>query len=684
MPKIRVAILTVSDTASQDPSTDQSGPAIAHIFTEHGHECTTTAIVPDDEPRIRDIVKTWSEEGVADLIITTGGTGFGVRDRTPEAISPLIERQAPGIVHLLLASSLQKTPFAALSRPVAGTIRNTLVVTLPGSVKAVEENTTALLSGGVAAHAVDLIKGGSGHLIHAALAEGIISSVSSDSECSSVSPPTPAETQLHHHHHFHHHRHHQHGDISHSSPQPRTVLSHDPSGPVSARHRISPYPLHSLEYALGKILTEVLPLPEKELPVTSALSGYILAEDVFAPNDAPRTATTNVDGYAVRSTDPPGIYKVLTSHTLPAGQPVPPGHVYRINTGAPLPPGTDAVLMVEDTRLHSTSFSSNPLEADQEENEVDCLAQLDPGENVRTPGSDAKEGDLVLEKGTVLHAHGGEIGTLAFVGRKTVQVYKKPIVAILSTGNELVDLQGTEQTLSAGEERQQGKDGWSGIWDVNRPSLRAALEGLGYTVLDLGIVPDDLQCHITALRRGLADADIVLTTGGTSMGASDLLKPVIERHLDGTIHFGRVKMKPGKPTTFATVPSDKVEGGIPVFALPGNPASALVTFHVFVVPALRRLGGWPVGRCHLPRVRVKIHHPMTLDPRVEFHRVIIRAEQDGLKAYSTGGQRSSRVASLAGANGLVSLPVLTEGGPKVLEAGEYADAIVIGELHAKY
>lgn len=181
----------------------------------------------------------------------------------------------------------------------------------------------------------------------------------------------------------------------------------------------------------------------------------------------------------------------------------------------------------------------------------------------------------------------------------------------------------------------------------------------------------------------------MLTTGGTSMGASDLLKPVIERHLNGTIHFGRVKIKPGKPTTFATVPvapqSGEAQRHVPVFALPGNPASALVTFHLFVVPALRRLGGWPVWMCQLPKVKVKLQHAMQLDPRVEYHRVVVRAEEDGLKAYSTGGQRSSRVASLAGANGLVQLPALTsEGVPKVLQPGETAEAILIGELRVKY
>ena len=127
----------------------------------------------------------------------------------------------------------------------------------------------------------------------------------------------------------------------------------------------------------------------------------------------------------------------------------------------------------------------------------------------------------------------------------------------------------------------------------------ALLSPLSHALTELS-----LEDHIRALRKGLAEADIIVTTGGTSMGASDLLKPVIERHLNGTIHFGRVKVKPGKPTTFATVPTPK--GTVPIFALPGNPASALVTFHVFVIPALRRLAGWPVSRSHLPRIKVQV------------------------------------------------------------------------------
>jgi gephyrin len=165
-----------------------------------------------------------------------------------------------------------------------------------------------------------------------------------------------------------------------------------------------------------------------------------------------------------------------------------------------------------------------------------------------------------------------------------------------------------------------GDEGW-GIWDTNRPSLQAVLEGMGYEVVDIGIVRDEyalsvcfylplstllyrIQAHVAAIQRGLDEADILLTTGGTSMGPTDLLKPVIERHFSGTVHFGRVAVKPGKPTTFATIPwKDLLK---PIFALPGNPASALVTFQIFVVPALRKMGGWKKEMWNLPKVNVTV------------------------------------------------------------------------------
>ncbi|CDO73824.1 hypothetical protein BN946_scf185015.g153 [Trametes cinnabarina] len=648
------------------------------MLTKSGYVCKHLVIVPDDEIRIRTVVLAWCYQGDIDWIVTTGGTGFGVRDRTPEAIKPLLEREAPGLVHLLLSASLQATPLGALSRPVAGTIRHTLIITLPGSVKAVQENLAALLNAGVVNHAIELVRGGSGSAVHAQLAaEGV--RVPSEGSVSSRG----GEAGAHHHHHHHGH--------GHEPPRPRSVLSNDPSLPVHTRLRESPFPLVSVAEAFLTILKETKALNIYEHGVTPDLRGHVIAEDVYALHNVPLSPSTNVDGYALRcknffsrdallrtsadmilakATDPPGIYKVLTSRTHALSTPLPPGAVFRVNTGGPLPVGADAVIMVEDTRLHSTQRS--PSGEEFEEDEIETLAQVEPWENVREPGSDVRRGELVLERGTIVNAAGGEIGTLVFVGRTKVNVIRKPVVALLSTGNELLDVQSPHPLPG---------DGWGGVWDTNRPSLQAALEGLGYQVIDLGIVPDSLDAHVATLRRGLESADILITTGGTSMGVGDLLKPVIERHLNGTIHFGRVKVKPGKPTTFATIPTPNGRSErVPIFALPGNPASALVMFHVFVIPALRKLGGWPESRCRLPSVRVQIQESMRLDPRPEYHRAIIRAAPAGFKAYSTGGQRSSRVASLKGANGLIALPARGERGPSKLEIGDFVEAIVIGEL----
>ncbi|TEB32222.1 hypothetical protein FA13DRAFT_1841858, partial [Coprinellus micaceus] len=255
--------------------------------------------------------------------------GFGVRDTTPEAlacssqaISGLITREAPGLVHLMLSSSLKQTPMAALSRPIAGTIGSTLVRTLPGSVKAVNENLEALFTAGLIEHALDLIRGGSGKAVHAAMG-------------SSQGPAPTANPCEGHHRHHHHHHHHHHGR-HHHAPKPRSTaaLSHDPSAPASARHRHSPYAILSSKEALKYIEEQVTPLPAENRKVIHTLRGYVLAEDIHAPFDAPPTATTSVDGYSnlFTASDLPGVYKVVTSSTHKISDPLPEGTIYRIYT----------------------------------------------------------------------------------------------------------------------------------------------------------------------------------------------------------------------------------------------------------------------------------------------------------------------------------------------------------------
>ncbi|KZW04199.1 hypothetical protein EXIGLDRAFT_599420 [Exidia glandulosa HHB12029] len=655
------AVLTISDRASADASIDTSGPIIRSKL-----ESTTSlrffgsAIVPDDVSRIRDAVRSFCAEKQVDLVITTGGTGFGVRDCTPEAIGPLLERQAPGIVHLLVSSSLAKTPFAALSRPVAGTIGSTLVITLPGSAKAVKECVDALLAGGILGHALDLITGGSGEGVHKALA----------SAPAAAAPESREHAHAHDHAHTHHHHDHSH---SHGHTHARPRLAQDPSASVALRQRVSPFPIIPLEDALAIIADTVPVLTPISANVGPHLRGHVLAEDVYAPNDAPENMTTNVDVYAAR--EPAGTYQVLSAQSWSdRSKPIPRGHIYRINTGAPLPLGCDAVVMVEDTELVSSELDHSGKAT--EEKQVKILVQVAAQENVRLPGSDVKKGDLVLRKGQVITPLGGEVGTLAFVGKKDASPRRKPVVALLSTGNELRD-------LSEDQNAHEDTEAWGGIWDTNRPSLHTALASLGYEVVDFGIVPDDFVGHRDKIKAALNKADLVLTTGGSSMGSSDLLKPVIE-DLGGIIHFGRVAVKPGKPTTFATVAHEGARADKVIFALPGNPASALVCFNLFVIPALRRLAGFDKQRCQLPRVRVQAKS-MRLDPRPEFHRAVIRRTATGqLKAYSTGGQRSSRVASLSGANGLVALPGWKEGEKRTLDKDELADAVVVGEIEMEW
>jgi gephyrin len=308
----------------------------------------------------------------------------------------------------------------------------------------------------------------------------------------------------------------------------------------------------------------------------------------------------------------------------------------------------------------------------KEEKEVEILADnVKSGENVREVGSDIKAGEVILRKGEEISATSGELGLLASVGKVEVMVYKRPVVGVLSTGDEIVphDRPGP---LRQGEVR-----------DCNRPTVMAAVQSWGFEIVDLGIArdkPGDLE---QTLRDALRRVDLIVTTGGVSMGELDLLKPTIERSLGGTIHFGRVAMKPGKPTTFATIPVKDNTGERVlkvIFSLPGNPASAVVTLHLFVLPSLHHASG--ISPAGLPKVVVTLAHEINLDPqRAEYHRAVITIGRDGLLyASSTGGQRSSKVGSLKSANALLCLSA----GTKTLVKGEKVEAMLMGKIRSEF
>lgn len=461
----------------------------------------------------------------------------------------------------------------------------------------------------------------------------------------------------------------------------------------------------SVDEAL-KLISEHTPGPEVvEVPVTTALVGSVVTEDVYSGEAVPAYRASIVDGYAVIAPESPtsgpstkGVFPVASVTYANAGgvlSPLEPGTIARITTGAPLPANANAVVMVEDTVLESTTPDGN------EEATVEILTgDIKPKENVREPGSDVALGSRILQKGDQITSVGGELGLLAATGTKTVKVFKKPCIGVLSTGDELVE-HNAPVTLQGSQ-----------IRDSNRPSLLSCLASWGFPTVDLGIVRDtagELEQSLRDALRGVgqtdsSNIDVIVTTGGVSMGELDLLKPTIERSLGGTIHFGRVSMKPGKPTTFATIPfkpsttttsssSQSERQSKLIFSLPGNPASALVTLNLFVLPSLHKLMGLGErcaylslpGTLGLPLVSVALAHPFPLDSkRTDYHRAIVTASRtDGrLYASSTGlegvGQRSSRVGSMASANALV---VLQPGSGKA-EKGRLVQALMLGNVIA--
>ncbi|KAI0403747.1 molybdenum cofactor synthesis domain-containing protein [Xylaria palmicola] len=673
--QFKVALLIVSTTAAKDPSTDSAQAVLSDVLEKEGGgkwQLVDTKIVSDVVTQIQRQIMLWTDAAAesVNLIVTTGGTGFATSDNTPEAVSALLHKQAPGLVHGMLAASLQVTPFAMMSRPVAGVRNNTIIVTLPGSPKGARENLEAILK--MLPHACQQAAGVDSRALHAGGVKKL------EAEAGVASGPPAAQTQSHSHHdHGHHHGHghgHGHGGLVRHPHPSASPMSNDPSLGPSRRSRESPYPMLSVEDALQKI-RENTPAPEiVTTKVDTSLTGRVLAEDVSAREHVPGFRASIVDGYAVvvpADGRMHGVFPVVSvSHAAPGrGKEVKElkeGEVARITTGAPLPPGATAVIMVEDTVLKTMTDDG------KEEKEVEIMANdIEEGENVRDVGSDIKAQDIILSRGELISAVGGEIGLLAAVGVREVKTYRKPVVGVLSTGDEIVQHDRAED-LRLGEVR-----------DTNRLTLMCAAREQGFEVVDLGIAADRPGTLEQTLRDALRRVDLVITSGGVSMGELDLLKPTVERALGGTIHFGRVAMKPGKPTTFATVPVKDGAGervARPVFSLPGNPASALVTFHLFVLPALHQMAGvQPAG---LARVPVFLAHDFQLDKsRPEYHRAIVAVDGNGrLTATSTGGQRSSKVGSLRGANCLLCLP----SGKERLRQGSRVDALLMGSVRPEF
>ena len=381
-----------------------------------------------------------------------------------------------------------------------------------------------------------------------------------------------------------------------------------------------------LDRARDEILAAVPRLPVVTVPVADAV-GLALAVDVVADGPVPPFANTAMDGYAVRAADtvaatPDAPVDLRVVADLPAGHvapvPVGPGEAIRIMTGAPMPDGSDAVVMVERTERVG-------------DDGVRVQVAVDPGTHVRRAGGDLEAGQRVFAAGTVIGpAH---VGVLASVGAHDVAVYRRARVGVLSTGDELVE----HGALAPGQ-----------IRDSNRPMLLALARAAGVEVVDLGLARDDEDLIVGVLEDAFTRCDAVLTSGGVSVGDYDFVKAALDRF--GSLEWRQIAIKPAKPLAFGVV------RGVPVFGLPGNPVSSLVAFELFARPALLTMMGHTAVR--RPEVVARAAHAFTRrsDGKLHLDRVRVTWEGDGYVVTSTGVQESNVLSATAAANGLALLP----------------------------
>jgi molybdopterin molybdotransferase len=405
--------------------------------------------------------------------------------------------------------------------------------------------------------------------------------------------------------------------------------------------------LLSVQQARERILSHFEPLRSEIVPL-DACTQRVLGADIIAADDLPLFDNSAMDGFALRAADTadvaPGSSVTLRVVTdIPAGTTpttsLAPGQAARIMTGAQMPEGADAVVPVEDTDFHDRS----PGTPAPETVSIEKIART--GENVRPRGMDVRAGEVVLKKGKILKPQ--DVGLLAMLGFAEVESYKRPRVALLSSGDEL---------LEAGAPLESGK-----IRDSNSYMLASMVERAGAEVLRLGIAKDTRESvHGLIEQAVMLNADLILSSAGVSVGAFDYVKEVVESN--GSLNFWRVNMRPGKPLTFGEY------RGIPFIGLPGNPVSAFVGFEVFVRDAIKRLGGCSDGGRH--RVRVRSEEEILSDGRESYLRAVVR-EQDGrIFAKLTGHQGSGNLLSLVQANALLIIPA----GVKCVPAGQEVDA----------
>lgn len=394
----------------------------------------------------------------------------------------------------------------------------------------------------------------------------------------------------------------------------------------------------TVDEALERVLAAFSRLASETISIEDGL-GRVLAQDVRAELDLPPFANSSMDGYAVRAADvanarPDAPVSLAVVADIPAGTApqvtITAGHAARIMTGAPMPSGADAVVPLEQTDEAPDGVRREDRIATAPPDRIHIYTPSAAGDYVRPIGEDVKAGQIVLREGRVLRAP--DLGVLAGLGVPRIQVIRLPNVAILSTGDELLDV---EQPLKPGK-----------IHDTNGFTITALVQGLGAKAIRLGVARDTVQDVQAHLQQAIeARADLILSTAGVSVGAFDVVKTVVESQ--GALGFWKVKMRPGKPLAFGNVQ------GVPFLGLPGNPVSAMVSFDVFARPAILKMAGRSLQTA---TTEAEVANPMRSDGRQTYVRVRLERMNARLVAHSTGNQSSGVLTSLVNADGLLIVP----------------------------
>lgn len=389
----------------------------------------------------------------------------------------------------------------------------------------------------------------------------------------------------------------------------------------------------SVSEALTRVLSNFHPLDSESIPIHSAV-GRVLAQPVRATLNLPPFPNSSMDGYALRAEDTrsasdPDPVRLAVVGDVPAGMKpalnVGPGAAARVMTGAHLPDGADAVVPIEATGVARSEVNGAPPA------HIEIRRAVDRGAYVRFVGEDVQAGEEVMPVGKKVRAY--DVGVLAAFGLAEVQVVRRPRVAVLSTGDELVEV---GQALGPGQ-----------IRDSNSYSLAALVNQSGGQPILLGVAPDRIETVAEKLRAAVdSRADLIVTSAGVSVGAYDVVKTVVEA--EGALDFWRVRMRPGKPVAFGRFRN------VPFFGLPGNPVSAIVCFELFVRPAIQIMSG--LGRASKPTVQAVLGEAAQSDGRESYLRAVVTKEGDRYIARSAGGQGSNILSALVNANALIIIP----------------------------